>query len=240
SRFTPSTIIDMSKERDWPASLGMLDWDNSSIVFTKRSLIEFLKYTGTTVDTNFSNISKLPRYAKFGKLSENSNGTAAEIAGSVATSTSTTEGSDFIPTRRVRTVPGGPQTDIFAPADEGDALSQAPPRADTGEDTAFVAAVAQETEENNESGINFPSSNTSLPGEKPFHMVKCFIIMLFCSRVRENPGGNSSLANFWDAAEPTDFKPTRGMVRQGPGGHDNINDVSHDDSVHFCDAYALV
>ncbi|KAF8181560.1 hypothetical protein BJ912DRAFT_979357 [Pholiota molesta] len=208
STFTPSTIIDMSKERDWPASLGMLDWDNSSIVFTKRSLIEFLKYTGTTVDTNFSNISKLPRYAKFGKLSENSNGAAAEIAGSgVATSTSTTEESDFIPTRRVRTVPGGPQTDIFAPADEGDALSQAPPRADTGEDTAFVAAVAQETEENDESGINFPSSNI-----KPTR------------RVRENPGGNSSLANFWDAAEPTDFKPTR-RVRQGPGGHDNINDI---------------
>ena len=57
---------------------GMLDWDNTNIVFTKRSLIEFLKfvflsanasnsdddsdrYTGTTVDTNFSNISKLPR-----------------------------------------------------------------------------------------------------------------------------------------------------------------------------------
>jgi hypothetical protein len=52
----------------------------------------------------------------------------------------------------------------------------------------------------------------SLPGEEPFHIVKCFIIMLFCSRVRENPGGNSSLANFWDAAEPTDFKPTRRYV----------------------------
>lgn len=56
----------MSKERDWPANLGtssqldrplrmpliinlvystgMMDWDNTSIVFTKRSLIEFLKY----------------------------------------------------------------------------------------------------------------------------------------------------------------------------------------------------
>ena len=57
---------------------GMLDWDNTNIVFTKRSLIEFLKYamlmdhhasfanllwryTGTTVDTNFQNVSKLPR-----------------------------------------------------------------------------------------------------------------------------------------------------------------------------------
>ena len=57
----------------------MLDWDSTSIVFTKRSLIEFLKqvsltseplhvgltsngrYTGTTVDPNFTNIQKLPR-----------------------------------------------------------------------------------------------------------------------------------------------------------------------------------
>ena len=61
------------------------------------------------------------------------------------------------------------------------------------------------------------------------------------SRVRENPGGTSSLANFWDSEEATDFKPTRRYillsqsnwhylhiktrVRQGPGGHDSINDV---------------
>lgn len=49
-------------------NLGMLDWDTTSIVFTKRSLVEFLKYTGTTVDPSFSNIQKLPRYAQFGKL----------------------------------------------------------------------------------------------------------------------------------------------------------------------------
>ena len=56
----------------------MMDWDNTRIVFTKRTLIEFLRYvggiiisisylegcfsryTGTTVDTNFHNIQKLP------------------------------------------------------------------------------------------------------------------------------------------------------------------------------------
>ncbi|KAG2147359.1 hypothetical protein BD769DRAFT_1415866 [Suillus cothurnatus] len=68
SKFTPSQAVDMSKEKDWPVNLGMLDWDNTRIVFTKRSLVEFLKYTGTTVDPGFSNIQKLPRYAKFGKL----------------------------------------------------------------------------------------------------------------------------------------------------------------------------
>ncbi|KAJ3519901.1 hypothetical protein NM688_g9235 [Phlebia brevispora] len=67
--FTPSDVVDMSKERDWASSLGMMDWDTTRIVFTKRTLIEFLRYTGTTVDTNFQNISKLPRYATFGKIS---------------------------------------------------------------------------------------------------------------------------------------------------------------------------
>ncbi|KAF9476603.1 hypothetical protein BDN70DRAFT_934923 [Pholiota conissans] len=208
STFTPSNVIDMSKERDWPANLGMLDWDSTGIVFTKRSLIEFLKYTGTTVDTNFSNISKLPRYAKFGRLSENSSNTSAENAESDAP---IPPGNDFIPSRRVRTVPGGPHTNIFASGDEGDALALAPPRGTVAQDAAPInpstaAGEAQQVDEEEESGINFPSSN------KPTR------------RVRENPGGSSSLSNFWDSEEPTDFKPTR-RVRQGPGGHDSISEI---------------
>ncbi|KAF8964649.1 hypothetical protein BDZ97DRAFT_1814885 [Flammula alnicola] len=188
----------------------MLDWDNTSIVFTKRTLIEFLKYTGTTVDTNFSTIGKLPRYAKFGKLSE----TAANVTENVADSDpSSAPANKFIPSRRVRTAPGGPQTDIFANLaldDEGDALSHAPPKAQTNvpsKSTAPTTATqTTEEEEPEEVGINFPSSS------KPTR------------RVRENPGGNSSLSNFWDAEEPTEFKPTR-RVRQGPGGHDSISDI---------------
>lgn len=61
-------------------------------------------------------------------------------------------------------------------------------------------------------------------------------------RVRENPGGNTSMANFWDTETPAVFKPTRRYalppmcrsvdqvmpfsVRQGPGGHDSISGVS--------------
>ncbi|KAF8448064.1 hypothetical protein L210DRAFT_2834958 [Boletus edulis BED1] len=68
SIFTPSQAIDMSKEKDWPMHLGMLDWDNTKVVFTKRSLVEFLKYTGITIDPGFTNIQKLPRYAQFGNM----------------------------------------------------------------------------------------------------------------------------------------------------------------------------
>lgn len=56
--------------------LGLLGWDDTKIVFTKRTLLEFLRYvapfslsksdtwhkryTGTSVDTNMSTIAKLP------------------------------------------------------------------------------------------------------------------------------------------------------------------------------------
>jgi hypothetical protein len=61
SSFTPTSPVNMSNEKDWAAnlgylvvalppshsqwfSLGMLDWDSTSIIFTKRSLMEFLKF----------------------------------------------------------------------------------------------------------------------------------------------------------------------------------------------------
>jgi hypothetical protein len=43
STFTETSPVNMSSERDWANNLGMLDWDSTSIVFTKRSLMEFLK-----------------------------------------------------------------------------------------------------------------------------------------------------------------------------------------------------
>ncbi|KAF9533345.1 hypothetical protein CPB83DRAFT_845108 [Crepidotus variabilis] len=201
SNFTPSNAVDMSKERDWPANLGMLDWDDTSIVFTKRSLIEFLKYTGTTVDTNFYNISKLPKYAKFGKLSE---ATQEQVKDALEVAGSANAANGFRPSRRVRDVPGGSHTDIFA-ADEDDALSAAPPKPEEAK-PAQQAPVSRDTADDEHQGIDFGSSF------KPSR------------RVRENPGGNSSLSNFWDADEQESFKPTR-RVRERPGGKDSISGI---------------
>ncbi|KAF8906061.1 hypothetical protein CPB84DRAFT_1814020 [Gymnopilus junonius] len=197
STFTPSTSVDLSKERDWPANLGMLDWDDTSIVFTKRSLIEFLKYTGTTVDTNLNNIAKLPRYAKFGETHTTFT-TAQHFSGDLETGAQTYEKDAFVPSRRVRTVPGGPHIDIFAHDNEDDALSQAPPQAKA---VKIVASPDVDVPEPEGTGIR---------------------------RVRENPGGNSSLSNFWDAEEPAEFNLRAGKyerVREGPGGHDSISSV---------------
>ncbi|KAF9232971.1 hypothetical protein BU15DRAFT_54467, partial [Melanogaster broomeanus] len=130
-RFTPSTAIDMSKEKDWPMNIGMMDWDNTKIVLTKRSLMEFLKQIGVTVDPGFVTIQKLPRYAQFGTLTANpdADGTTTEVPSSAkpeaqrifeeeftddALSTApppptnnSAESGGFKPTRRVRTTPGG-------------------------------------------------------------------------------------------------------------------------------------
>ena len=92
------------------------------------------------MDTNFNNISKLPRraevpasesiaitdrvppgYAKFGKLQPEPEKAAGESDAEPSTN-------EFRPSRRVRDVPGGQHTDIFAQDDEDDALSTAPPK----------------------------------------------------------------------------------------------------------------
>ncbi|KAI0328095.1 hypothetical protein GY45DRAFT_1355333 [Cubamyces sp. BRFM 1775] len=193
STFTPSDTIDMSKERDWPAKLGMLDWDNTNIVFTKRSLLEFLKYAGVTVDPNFTNIQKLPRYAKFGKISGDSPaGTeAAPAAADAATSGESTTSpatvaDDFKPTRRVRDPPGGTTHRLFGnDVDDDDALAMAPPKPNA----ALEATDAAATDDN-----RLKSRRTT-----------------------------SSVAGLWDAPEPDNgFKPTR-RVREMPGGKDSIS-----------------
>ncbi|KAH0830483.1 hypothetical protein J3R83DRAFT_1933 [Lanmaoa asiatica] len=115
SGFTPSQAIDMSKEKDWPMHLGMLDWDHTKIVFTKRSLVEFLKYTGVTIDPGFTNIQKLPRYAQFGNM--------AASSGSEET---TTEGITS-PTLPIQSPAGGGVQRLLGEETPDDALSTAPP-----------------------------------------------------------------------------------------------------------------
>ncbi|TFK72557.1 hypothetical protein BDN72DRAFT_836122 [Pluteus cervinus] len=197
--FTPTEPVDLAKEKDWPASLGLLDWDSTKILFTKRTLIEFLKYSGITVDPNFTNISKLPRYAKFGKLETSSTGADGD-------NVSSDDADAYRPSRRVRTVPGGPHTDIFKVEAEGDALSLAPPKPADDEEPMVPAAPEPEPEATEEAGINFTSS------VRPSR------------RVRTVPGGASSVGALWDAPEPETFKPTR-RVRERPGGQDNIDSI---------------
>ncbi|KAI5124029.1 hypothetical protein M0805_003860 [Coniferiporia weirii] len=207
--FTQSDAVDMKKERDWAANIGMMDWDTTSIVFTKRSLIEFLKYTGTTVDPNFVNISKLPKYAKFGKITseEVEAETDADAEATLAEAEGAASGpggaSDFRPSRRVRTTPGGPTSNIFEAESPDDALSQAP-------SLGGAVEVPQSADNNNVDEADRVHAAT-----RPSR------------RVRTAPGGEDSLAKLWLSAETTvESKPTR-RVRQAPGGKDSVSSVRY-------------
>ncbi|KAI0710451.1 hypothetical protein C8T65DRAFT_648407 [Cerioporus squamosus] len=197
STFTPSDAIDPSKERDWPAQLGMLDWDNTNIVFTKRSLLEFLKYAGVTVDPNFTNIQKLPRYAQFGKLSGGANIGQTSVVESTtsATSSPSAPASDFKPTRRVREPPGGSHHNIFQfGGGDDDALAAAPPKQSQSPAVEASPASAPEPKAESEEANPQPKKRTT-----------------------------SGVANLWDPVdESEEWKPTR-RVREMPGGKDSIS-----------------
>lgn len=77
--------------------------------------------------------------------------------------------------------------------------------------------------------ITFYLLPTSLPSIFKLR-ITCwtFSLSFFDSRVRDAPGGHSSLSNFWGTEgddEQQQFKPTR-RVREGPGGKDSISEVS--------------
>ncbi|TRM61699.1 hypothetical protein BD626DRAFT_500213 [Schizophyllum amplum] len=197
SKFTPSDVVDMTKEREWAVNLGIMDWDSTSIVFTKRTLIEFLKYTGTTVDTNFQNIQKLPKYATFGKIS------AANTAATTEAGLSTTEAEtdDFKPTRRVRAAPGGASSDIFLHLDDGSPIDEAPSKVQHHPEPAPTDGPQHE-------GLYGFNSDA-----KPSR------------RVRSNPGGHSSIGSFFDAPDDQEKAIPSRRVRQNPGGQDSIGSL---------------
>ncbi|PCH38795.1 hypothetical protein WOLCODRAFT_136451 [Wolfiporia cocos MD-104 SS10] len=200
STLTPSNKFDPSSERDWAANLGMLDWDTTNIVFTKRELLEFLKYVGVTVDPNFTNIQKLPRYARFGTFSVSDASASAELAEAPAATPAAQPASPaepvqnaYRPSRRVRTAPGGAQTDIFGVND--DALANAPPR------STQAPAVVTEVKTEEPLSTNAGAESDVRP-----------------SNARRSASNTSSL---WDAPAEPEFKPTR-RVRERPGGKDSI------------------
>ncbi|KZV80727.1 hypothetical protein EXIGLDRAFT_845322 [Exidia glandulosa HHB12029] len=181
--YTPKEVVDPAKERDWAYALGCLDWDNTAIVFTKRSFVEFLRYQGTTIDPNWGNVSKLPRYAQFGTIAD-ADGTPATFAPagekkdpSRTTATGAESGastSDYKPSRRVTSPPGGKETNsIFS---EQEPVVAPPPRA-----PRKLASMQETPRDEVEEEVVAPAPQSDQPAFKPTR------------RVREAPGGHDSL-----------------------------------------------
>ncbi|KAG8988572.1 hypothetical protein FRB90_002683 [Tulasnella sp. 427] len=197
--FIESDAIDMSKEKDWAYQIGLLDWDKTQIVFTKRELLDFLTSVGVTVDTSLLKIQKLPRYAKFGKFSGETapatsasrNEAAAEESGPLASSGSSNPPAGFKPTRRVRDAPGGKTSALFGDDEEED---PAPP------------ARKPAAPEPEEPEISSPRRSGPRGGGGPTL-------------------GGLGMAEEDNPPKKTDgFKPTR-RVRDNPGGEDHLHDL---------------
>ncbi|KAN0075225.1 hypothetical protein V8E55_011248 [Tylopilus felleus] len=187
STFTPSQAVDMSKEKDWPMHLGMLDWDNTKIVFTKRGLVEFLKYTGVTIDPGFTNIQKLPRYAQFGHMVSNLG--SEETATEATTSTSVAQ-----PPAK-----SGVQQ-IFEQELPDDALATAPPPPSTNQsDNATEVSISPTA------ALDAADHLQSTDGS--FRPTR---------RVRTIPGGTDSIGNIF-SHETEGFVPTRRVRQRPGG-----------------------
>ncbi|WVQ71849.1 hypothetical protein IAR50_001391 [Cryptococcus sp. DSM 104548] len=126
STFTPIHPFDMDAPKSWGSTIALMNWDTDKIVFSKRSLLEFLKSADVTVNQNFTEIQKLPKYATFGKFSQAATDAAvadlvdAEIADPTHTN---------IPSSKATVPRGKTGLNIFPEEyEEEDALSLAPPR----------------------------------------------------------------------------------------------------------------
>jgi len=204
SQFTETYPVDMNKEKDWAYQLGLMDWDKTKIVFTKRQLIEFLSDAGVTIDPNLIKIQKLPKYAKFGRMSaaaegaeEIATGSESKSAGEDVTMSSTTRVSNppsgFRPTRRVREAPGGTTHIFFGEEEEEEVQVPVYPS---------VAAGVAKVEE-----TVVPTASDS-PDHKRTE-----------TRIRNGP---TLGLNMFEASDATEFKPTR-RVRDHPGGEDHLH-----------------
>ncbi|KAJ9114228.1 hypothetical protein QFC22_005680 [Naganishia vaughanmartiniae] len=145
STFQPVHPFNLDDPKSWAQTAGTMDWDTTHICFTKRSLLDFLKQVGVSVGTNYTEISKLPKYATFGKFSQAATNQAVKdlVDAEIADPSSADK---VHTTRKVTQPPGGPTSITIAGAEieEQDALSMAPPRKAAGE-----AQEGQEEEEDN-------------------------------------------------------------------------------------------
>ncbi|WVQ98949.1 hypothetical protein IAU59_006081 [Kwoniella sp. CBS 9459] len=206
STFEPIHPFEMDQPKTWGGTIGMMNWDNDKIVFSKRSLLEFLKSAGITVNQNFTEIQKLPKYATFGRFSQAATDAAvadlvdAEIGD--PTTDSTVKSSQTTvprPSRKVIDPPGGKQSiRLFGEEyEEEDALSLAPPR--DGGDGVDVeverlermrvhaepvvdggARIEDDQQQQQQQGFGGRLSNPP-PGYRPSR------------KVREGPGGASQM-----------------------------------------------
>ncbi|ODN83354.1 hypothetical protein, variant [Cryptococcus amylolentus CBS 6039] len=177
-----------------------MNWDTDKIVFSKRSLLEFLKSADVTVNQNFTEIQKLPKYATFGKFSQAA--TDAAVADLVDAEIGDPTHASNVPSSKATVPRGKTGVNIFPEEyEEEDALSLAPPR-DGGDgvdlEVERLEKLRVHVEKQKEGGATIEEVTKDASGD----------------RVSNPPPG---------------FKPTR-KVTQAPGGKSSVGSILFGDN----------
>ncbi|KAK4687757.1 hypothetical protein P7C73_g2365, partial [Tremellales sp. Uapishka_1] len=194
----------MEDPKSWGSTIGMLKWDEDKIVFSKRSLLEFLKqvHSGLSIDCQHQLWrDSETEYATFGKFSQAATDAAvadlvdAEIADPTTDSPLPSSRSTVPrPSRKVREAPGGQQNlRIFGEEyEETDALSLAPPR-DGGDgvdvELEHMEKIRLHVEPEKEGAAHIEEEKEKAP-ERVSNPAANFRPS---RKVREGPGGASSM-----------------------------------------------
>ncbi|TYJ51653.1 hypothetical protein B9479_007758 [Cryptococcus floricola] len=195
STFTPIHPFDMDTPKSWGSTIALMNWDTDKIVFSKRSLLEFLKSADVTVGQNFNEIQKLPKYATFGKFSQAA--TDAAVADLVDAEIGDPTHASNVPSSKATVPRGKTGVNIFPEEyEEEDALSLAPPR-DGGDgvdlEVERLEKLRIHVEKQKEGGATIEEVTKDASG----------------NRVSNPPPG---------------FKPTR-KVTQAPGGKSSVGSI---------------
>ncbi|CCF50794.1 hypothetical protein NDA11_003369 [Ustilago hordei] len=239
--FVPNPNFDKenSNPKDWAYHLGCLPQEHH-IVFTKQDFVVFLKQHNVHVGPNFTELSKLPKYATIGKLTvsdgagpssaasappvaqqqpsrtqqslENTPAQTEEDANVVYTSS----GEVFRPSRKVRQLPGGGSAQVTALFGSGaEEEEQAPTPARRALTPAPAAAPAAPADDGFEPLGAAPArrvASGNIANESHLH-----------DHVSgEKPGVYGGVRN--DAVMNNGFRPTR-RVRV-PGGTGGVSSIS--------------
>ncbi|WWD01157.1 hypothetical protein V866_008096 [Kwoniella sp. B9012] len=228
STFTPIHPFEMDAPKTWGGTIGMMNWDNDKIVFSKRSLLEFLKSAGVTVNQNFSEIQKLPKYATFGRFSKAATDAAvadlveAEIGDPTTDSSSLPSNRTTVPrpSRKVRDPPGGKQSiQLFGEEyEEEDALSLAPPR-DGGDgvdvEVERLEKLRVHAEPVRDGGAHIEEEQQDPKTDRVSNPAHGFRPT---RKVREGPGGASSMGAALFGGYEDETEADRASSRASQGG----------------------